>query len=252
MTNPPYPPPKEQQDQPPPYYGHYPPPPPKRKTLGVGGIIAIISTSLLVLVLIAVGVYYFLLRDKEHPRQTEKPLDTQAPQTTTTITEEVTVATEPYQPVISVFEQRLTEFDAYEMQSLGSNPVAFYQHPTLDIAIDLRDDPEAARSMYVIPLANGFLITHRQTIALEYLSLRDYSGAMEIGGFSAHVELVSEEDKEAIEQEIENLRDEEHSISAEFVPFQGGYLYIWDSADNGPDNYWYAKELYDRDRKSVV
>lgn len=245
MTNPPYPPPKEQQDQPPPYYGHYPPPPPKRKLLGVGGIIAIISTSLLVLVLIAAGIYYFILRDKEHPRQTEESLGTQAPKTTTTLTKEVTVATEPYQPVISVFEQRLAELDAYEMQSLGSNPVAFYQHPTLDIAIDLRDDPEAARSMYVIPLANGFLITHRQTIALEYLSLRDYSGAMEIGGFSAHVELVSEEDKEAIEQEIESLRDEEHILSADFVPFQGGYLYIWDNADIGPDNYWYAKELYD-------
>ena len=244
MTQPSHPPQQGPQAPPPPSYGQYPPTPEKRKALGTGGIIAIITSSLLAVLLIAMALYFFVLRQPEQPRLpsiTVTSKATDAPPSSTTPL--ITVETEPERPLISVFERRLSELDAYEMQSLGANPVAYYQHPTLDVAIDLRGEREASRMMYVIPTATGFIVTHRQTIAYEYVSLRDYSASMELIGVHVNVSYVSASDKEQIEQDNEKMIEEGIMFGYTFVPYGEGYFYIWDNTGGGPDSTWIANEL---------
>ena len=229
--------------QPPP--GYYPPPQPPKKKLGAGGIIAIILAALILVGAAAAAVYFLVLNKNKGPQPT-LPTETEATETTpvetTAPTETEPEPTEPEEtdddgPSLSGFAERLATLDAYEMQLLGSNPVYYYQHPNLDLAIDLRGDELAARKMYVEVTPTGFIVTHRQSITYEYGSLLDYPGGQELFGNTVNVDLYSRQDYESIK-----------SASVEFLPWGDRYVGVADSILKDPDeSVVIAQALYDDD-----
>ncbi|HQB80986.1 MAG TPA: hypothetical protein PK646_02725, partial [Bacillota bacterium] len=132
----------------------------------------------------------------------------------------------------------------YEIQHLGANPVYYYQHPTLDIAIDLRGEEEAARMMYVFPTETGFTVTHRQAISYAIGSLRDYPGGMDVESITVQIDLLSPEEEQAEIAAISTRRLEGEEVLVEWVRVKDGALYVRDNMAGGPDSAWYAKELY--------
>lgn len=62
--------------------------------------------------------------------------------------------------------------DAYAAQRLGTNPVYYYKHPTLPLALDFRKSPDLARDKYVVPYDKGFYVYLRRP----YLVLSRVSG----------------------------------------------------------------------------
>lgn len=232
--------------QPPPGYpGPYPPPPPKKK-MGAGAIAAIVLAGVILLGAIGAAVYVLVLRkDKgEEPEPTRKTTTTTP--TTTVATTPRPTETEPELPLVSVFEERLNALDPYEAQHLGANPVYFYQHPELNIAIDLRDDPEAARMIFVIPTENGFLVTHRQAITYQYASLRDYQSGMELEANTVSIDLLTHDESNALIADMvaQGLQGID-VIPVEWVPADEDHMFcVQDTTQAGPDPAWYAKELY--------
>lgn len=64
-------------------------------------------------------------------------------------------------------EYRLSS-NPYEAQKMGTNPVYYYKHPTLNLALDFRNSPDLARDCYVIPTDKGFNVhLRRATIAYQ-------------------------------------------------------------------------------------
>ena len=248
-SSPPYPPPYP----PPPGWegypgGYYPPPPPPKKKLGAGAITAIILAAIVFLGAAAAAVYLLLLKKDMRPEPTHFPTSESRRPRTTAPAETEPGETEPQETEpeteLSVYAEWALTLDPYEIQHLGANPVYYYQHPTLDIAIDLRGEEEAARMMFVFPTENGFTVTHRQTISYQFNSLRDYEAGHEAEGITVWIDLLSEEQKQKELAHIEEIESQGTTVRAAWVPVQGGELLVRDNFTAGPGPAWTAKELY--------
>ena len=242
----PYPPQQPQAYPPPPGWqgppGYYPPPQPPKNKMGAAAIVTIILGAVVLLGAIATAVYFLFLKDGKKPQLPEPTVtSTRPPATTTTTTE---TEPEPEEPVLSVYGQRVQALDPYEAQHLGANPVYYYQHPTLDIAIDLRGEEEAARMMYVFPTETGFWVTQRQSISYEYGTLRDYPAGMDVMAIVVEIDLLSaaEQQAEIASLVTRSLGGEE--INVKWIPVKDGALYVRDNVSGGPDSAWYASQLY--------
>lgn len=213
-----------------------------------GAITAIILSVIVFFSAAGALFYYRYLKDRpqEEPPGTEastEPTATQTQPPATTRPPDDPEDPEDPEPGLSVFEEALLALDPYEAQHLGANPVYYYPHPDLDLAIDLRGQEQAARMMFVYPTPKGFLVTSRQAIIYEFLSLRDYRAGIEWSGITTSVELVTEDEAQAIEAErwASQEPDAENYL---MLPHQGQFLYIYDTVSGGPDPAWFAAELY--------
>jgi len=209
--------------------------------------VAIILGGLILLGAIGAAVYFLVLK-KDKPAPPPWPTTETSARTTrateTEPTETEPEETEPEPPELSVFASQVLALDPYEAQHLGANPVYYYQHPDLDIAIDLRGEEEAAGMMFVYPTPKGFTVTHRQAIAYEYGSLRDYPAGMDVAAISVTIDLLSESEAQAEDADIIARRLEGEEIEVERVRVKDGILYVRDNMSGGPDSAWYARELY--------
>jgi len=254
---PPYPPPQPPPypDQPPPAYppppgwpdqaGYYPPPQAPKKKMSTAAIVAIILGVVVLLGVIAAAVYFFVLKDTKDP-PTIPATNVTTPVSTKTTTPTTTRETEPEptEPELSIYAERVFSLDPYEAQHLGANPVYYYQHPFMDIAIDLRGEEEAARMIYVYPTSTGFWVTHRQAISYEYGTLRDYPAGMDVAAIIVEIDLLSESEQQAEIADIITRRLQGEDVEVSWVPVKDGALYVRDNMSGGPDPAWYAKELY--------
>lgn len=235
---------QEPQTPPPPYYP--PPYPPQKKGMSAGAITAVILS--VVVFFSAFGALFYLrfLKDKPTVEPTETPPVTSPPVSMTQPPETDPIVTLPPDPELppSIYEENLLALNPYEAQHLGANPVYYYPHPSLNLAIDLRGEEEAARMMYAYPTPTGFVVTSRQAIIYEFLSLRDYRAGIEISGITVTVELLTED--EALDVEAERAASTADDAGNYILtPWQDKYLYIWDTTGLGPDPAWYASQLYD-------
>lgn len=217
-------------------YPGYAPQPPKKK-MGKGAVIGLIVGALLLVAALGAGVYFLFFKDKGGPAPTETPTETSQPTEPTAVPTE----TEPPEPVFSAFAERILALDPYDAQHLSANPVFFYPHPNLNLALDLRNDPEAASMIYVFPVPNGFKITSRQSIIYEFGSLRDYPAGIDWTGNTVFVELLSAAQKDHV---VDTLSSYDDPPVYDMVPFGEHFLYIYDTLSGGPDPAWMAKELY--------
>lgn len=248
---PPYPTPQQTYSPPPGWQGHPPYYPPPKKKLSGAAILAIILVAILLLVAIAAVVYFLVLKGHKQTQPTLPPatttLETKPVETTVPTTPEPT-ETEPEpeepEPELSAFAGRVLALDAYEAQHLGANPVYYYQHPDLDIAIDFRGQEEAARTAFVFPTKTGFWVTHRQAISYEYGTLRDYPAGMDVAAITVQIDLLSESEEQAAIADIVTRRLQGEDVLVEWVRVKDGVLYVRDNMSGGPDPAWYAKELY--------
>jgi hypothetical protein len=223
-----------------------PPPPGKKPGLGVGAIVAIVLGALLLLGGIAAGVYFLFIKDDKVTPPTARP--TTVGTTRSTVAPTIAPSESDPEPEgeLSEFEQRLSALDAYRAQHLGANPVYYYQNPTLDFAIDLRLDPEAARMMYVEPTPTGFWVTHRQSINYGLASLVDFpDDRTEDWTWNAvRIDVVTAEERDEIIAENEALVLEGVYAAAEFAKYKDGYLWIRETFPDKPDSARLAQELY--------
>lgn len=223
----------------------YPPPPPPRKKMGAGAILAIILASLIALGGIGAAVYFLLLKKIDPPPEESRPGQTESQTPTKTSRPTEPEPTETEEVKVNAYQEGLVSMDPYQTQIHGANPVYFYQHPDLDIAIDLRDDPEAARMMFVEATEEGFKITQRQAITYEMIYLANVPTGVDWEGITVHVEYKTESETQAIINEAiaKNLAGEEYTPH-EWFPVSQGSFFIWDTSSGGPDPAWHATQLY--------
>lgn len=213
--------------------------------MGAGAIVAIVLGAVILLGAIAAAVYFFVLKDgKQKETEPTAPVTTESrvPKTTPARTQET--EPEPEEPDLSVYAEQVLALDPYEAQHLGANPVYYYQHPTLDIAIDLRGEEEAARMMYVFPTATGFWVTHRQSISYEYGTLRDYPAGMDVAAITVEIDLLSESQQQEELASLVTRSLQGEDVQVKWVTVKDGVLYVRDNVSGGPDPAWFAKELY--------
>lgn len=137
------------------------------------------------------------------------------------------------EPVVSVDSTLAIEtarIPTYQQQTLGSNPVYFYDHPVLDLGFDLREDHAMARDMYVLPTTNGFYILQRQMIQLENLSLDGLINKIETQGIegATSVQVVSADQRDPIQAANPNTifldYKDNQIIAIQQVPVENQYI----------------------------
>ncbi len=195
--------------------------------------------ALIIFVIAGGAVIFLALNNKEAPPQASSP-------PTSSQVQESAAPPLVYQPqaVETSFEEALLEMDPYHIQSLGANPVYYYPHPQLDLAVDLRGHEEVARMLYVGVYSGGFKISARQTVLYERHLMPLFMHSLEWYGPAVSVEWVPEEEL-AEKTRIVGLYIDVGPDDFEFHPFQDGYLLLVDQKSyHDPDPTHHAQALY--------
>lgn len=180
----------------------------KKKGLVIG-IVAVVAVAALAFLY---GGGYF--GGQEKPRESSSTAESSEEAKAPTKQEAEKPAAEKKKPAV----------DPYKLQELGMNPVYFYQHPTLDIAVDFRSNPYAARRFYVVPTEDGFWACDRELLSVyegnaERLTFTPEGQPKEVlsqlGGIYYRVGTEGDAKKKAEEMDAKK--------------FTGGYLQIDDS-----------------------
>ncbi|HZK42106.1 MAG TPA: hypothetical protein VFD14_03935, partial [Clostridia bacterium] len=177
-------------------------------------------------------------KKKTPPEPSQTPAGSQA--------EETGPAPLPYVPQTGgvSFVEALLDMDPYLAQHLGSNPVYYYPHPELNMAIDLRGHEEAARMLYVLPFSTGFSITSRRTILYQSGSLPSFQLGFEWYGSSVAIEWIPDEEM-AAKLAVIDLYTGVEPGDYEFIPYLDGHLFLLDARSSfDPDPANLAAKLY--------